>query len=252
MLSARRKSDGQIVTAYAESKLNGPFYCLQCEEEVILKDGREKANHFAHVNPRACEFSLGESDTHRLCKMEIYEALRQEPGVDDAVLERSLKTVRPDVSAYIRGVPVAIEVQISALSLKTIQHRTEEYARKGIYVLWLLQWTPELDNPRYSPSRWEKWIHTAYFGQVYYWKEGLTVVSYQFEPSLKSVPKKSWYSPAGVKLTGGGYTKRSKRYRAAVRGQTLHLVRDFVHKERGAWTGNGITVPFSRIYIHSK
>jgi type I site-specific restriction-modification system R (restriction) subunit len=39
-------------------------------------------------------------------------------------LERPLGTNRPDVSAHINGVPVAIEVQISSLSLETIAYRT--------------------------------------------------------------------------------------------------------------------------------
>jgi hypothetical protein len=86
MLSAKRKSDGQTVTAYFESKANGPFICLQCHEEVILKCGRNRVNHFAHANPIACKFTEGESDLHRKCKMEIFEALRKMPGVRDAAL----------------------------------------------------------------------------------------------------------------------------------------------------------------------
>jgi competence protein CoiA len=78
-------------------------------------------------------------------------------------------------------------------------------SKKGIYVLWLLQWKPELDGGRYAPRLWEKWIHAAYFGRVYYWIQGLDVVSYTFEPSLKSIPKTTWYSKKGEKMTGGGY-----------------------------------------------
>jgi len=51
--------------------------------------------------------------------------------------------------------------------------RTIQYAQKGIYVLWLLLWTPKLNAQRYSPKLWEKWIHAAYYGRVYYWIEGL-------------------------------------------------------------------------------
>src|SRR2546426_7526415 len=142
MLSAKRKSDGQTVTAYLESTSNGPFTCVVCNEEVILKTGRRRVNHFAHANPIACKFAVGESDQHRRCKMEIFEALQRQPGVNKAALERPLGIVRPDVSAYINGVPVAIEVQISSLSPETIAQRTRDYAIKGIYVLWLLQWTP--------------------------------------------------------------------------------------------------------------
>lgn len=252
MLSARRKSDGQTVTAYFESKRNGPFVCLQCNEEVILKTGRLKMNHFAHVNPIACKFAEGESDAHRRCKMEIFEALQRAPGVRDVALERPLGTVRPDVSAYIRGVPVAIEVQISSLSIDTIMRRTIEYHRKGIYVLWLLQWTAALDRPRYTPKIWEKWIHAAYFGRVYYWVKGLTVIGYQFDPSLKSVPKKTWYAPGGEKMSGGGFSRRLRRYRTPVQGEALDLAKDFGPRERYWWRANELTVPDAKLYMQEQ
>jgi competence protein CoiA len=104
--------------------------------------------------------------------MEIFQALKNDPRVRDVALERPLGTNRPDVSAHINGVPVAIEVQISSLSIETIMQRTIQYAQKGIYVLWLLQWTPKLDAKRYTPRLWEKWIHAAYFGRVYLGEHG--------------------------------------------------------------------------------
>jgi competence protein CoiA len=249
MLSARRKTDGQIVTAYFSTKSHGPFSCSDCSEEVILKSGRNRINHFAHANPVACKFAKGESDLHRRCKIEIFEALQNTPGVRDAVLERPLGENRPDVSAYINGTLVAIEVQISSLSLDTIIRRTIDYFRKGIAVLWLLQWTPALESSRYTPKLWEKWIHAAYFGRVYYWQSGLTVTSYTFEPHLKSIPRKTWYSPDGKKITAGGYTKRSKRYRTPVRSQTLNLARDFAPKQRYWWEGDGLKIPDAKLFI---
>src|SRR5579883_3281381 len=154
MLSPKRKSDGQTVLAHLEFKENGPFSCLVCRDEVILKAGRSTKPHFAHANPIACKFAEGESDAHRLCKLEIYEALLRAPNVRSAALERPVGNNRPDVSAYINGIPVAIEVQISSLSHETIQRRTLEYARNGIYVLWLLQWSPDLDVARHAPRHW--------------------------------------------------------------------------------------------------
>ena len=249
MLTARRKSDQQTVNAYMESKANGPFACLQCYEEVILKVGRDRVNHFAHANPIACKFAEGESDAHRKCKIEIFEGLRKTPGVTDVALELPLGTVRPDVSACIQGVSVAIEVQISSLSLETIMRRTTDYAQRGIYVLWLLQWTPELDGKRYAPQLWEKWIHAAYFGRVYYWLEDLKVVSYHFDLNFRTVPKTSWYSKNGDKMTGGGYSRKSKRYRTAVRGAAVNLATDFVPKQRYWWEGNGLKIPDAKLYI---
>lgn len=249
MLSARRKSDGQIVEAYFSTKKHGPFVCAQCGDPVILKFGRGRTSHFAHENPIACKFAEGESDEHRRCKMEIFLALQKAPGVTKLALERPLGANRPDVSAYINGVPAAIEVQISSLSVETIMERTIEYHRKGIYVLWLLQWTPKLDAKRYTPKLWEKWIHAAYFGQVYYWLRGLEVVSYRFEPNHRTVPKRTWYAEDGRKMTAGGYSRRLKRHWAAVRGKTLNLATDFVPRQRFWWEGNGVKVPDATLFM---
>jgi competence protein CoiA len=249
MLCAKRKLTGEIITAYLASNTHAPFICPDCNEAVILKSGKRSVNHFAHANPIACKFAEGESDEHRRCKMEIFHALMQEPRVHSVTLERPLGTNRPDVSAYINGVPVAIEVQISSLSLETITRRTIEYARKGIYVLWLLQWTPDLDAPRYTPRLWEKWIHAAYFGRAYYWVKDLTVVSYHFDPHFKSVPKKTWYSEDGKKMTGGGFSRRSKLHRTAIPGKTLNLATDFVPRNRYWWEGNGFQIPDAKLFI---
>jgi competence protein CoiA len=250
MLSARRKTDGQTVTAYFESKKNGPFYCPVCGDEVILKSGRRTVAHFAHADLLASRHADNESDQHRRCKMEIFEAFRKMSNVSDLVLEWPMGTIRPDIFAKIRGVPVAIEVQISSLSIETIMARTIDYHQRGIYVLWLLQWTPKLEGDRYAPKLWERWVHAAYYGRVYYWLKGLEVVSYRFEPSLKAVPKKTWYDKKGKKMTAGGYSRRSKRHRTAVRGETLNLATDFGPKDRFWWRGEGFAVPNAKLYMH--
>ena len=249
MLLAKRKMTGERITAYFALERHGPFICPDCNEEVILKMGRTTVNHFAHANPIACKFTTGESDEHRRCKIEIFRALQNVPGVRNVELERPIGMNRADVFAEIGGVPVAIEVQLSALSLETIQERTIEYHREGVYVLWLLQWTPSLDSPRYTPTLWEKWIHALYFGHAYYWLEGLNVASYSFEAHLKSVPKRSWFSPNGKKLTAGGYSQRSKRHRTAVRGNTLNIAKDFGPKLRYWWQGNGFALPDAKLFV---
>lgn len=249
MLCAKRKSDGREAFAFSESKANAPFICPECDQEVYLRAGSVRVNHFAHKNPDACSFATGESDEHRRCKMEIYEALVKAPNVAGAALERPLGTNRPDVFAFINGVPVAIEVQLSALSLDTIIRRTEEYARKGIYVLWLPQWTPYLDGVRYSPRLWEKWIHAAYFGRVYYWLGGLSVASYRFESFLKHVPRTRWNAAGGVEITAGGYTHRSKRHRSPIRGEMLNLATDFAPRKRERWKGGSFIIPSANLFM---
>ena len=65
MLSAKRKSDGEIVTAYMESKSNAPFLCLECNEEVTLKTGRTRFGRGANaVRPRSSrEMAIGKGVT---------------------------------------------------------------------------------------------------------------------------------------------------------------------------------------------
>jgi competence protein CoiA len=249
MLTAKACSTGEQVIANHTTKSDGPFLCPECENEVVLKVGTVRLNHFAHKSTTNCEYGKGETEAHRKCKMAIYEALLKEPNVKKAALERSLKTCRPDVSAYINGVPVAIEVQISTLTMDKIIQRTEEYARKGIYVLWLLQWTPYLDSSRYAPRLWEKWIHAAYFGNAYYWIEGLQVVNYHFDPYLKHVSGRNWHLKNGEEKTVRGHSKRSKRYRSPVRGNVLNLTKDFIPNERNSWEGNGFKIPPAKLFI---
>jgi competence protein CoiA len=196
-----------------------------------------------------CAYGAGETEAHRLCKKAIYQALLKAPGVTHVALERSFKTARPDIFAYFDGVPVAIEIQISTLTLETIIRRTKEYARQGIFVLWLLPWSAALEEQRYSPKLWEKWISAAYYGNVYYWLEDLTVAGYGFEPFLQYIEKRSWYSKRGKLETGGGFTAHSKRFRSPVRKKVLNLVRDFGPCVRGPWGGKSFVIPESRLFM---
>ena len=248
MLCAIRISDGEQVVAGNEEKNRGPFTCPSCKDGVVLRSGTLRMAHFAHKPPVTCSYGKGETEAHRQCKAEIYEALLKCPEVSDLVLERPLGEVRPDISAVIRGERVAIEVQISALPLETVVHRTKEYAKRGIALLWLSPWTRALDNPRYAPRSWERWFHAAYFGEVYYWKRGLTVIPYHFEPHLLYVPKMQWADKRGKLVTGGGYEKRSKRFRRAVSGKPLNIVRDFEAMERGEFRGGELEVPGARLW----
>jgi competence protein CoiA len=249
MVSAKRTNSNNADAPGWRMKPGVGFLCPACGRAVISRKSRIGKDGSFQKRRCICTYAGGETEAHRHCKMEIFKALQKQPGVHNPMLERPLGTNRPDVSVEINGVPVAIEVQISSLLRETIQRRTIEYARKGIYVLWLLRWTPKLDGRSYSPALWEKWIHAAYFGRVYYWIEGLTVVSYHFDTNHRTVPKKSWHAENGKKMTAGGYSRRSKRYRTAVRGKTFNIATDFALRERFWWEGNGLKVPDAKLFM---
>lgn len=180
MLSAWNQSREEVLAEEVELS-DGPFYCPACREQLILKQGRKVVAHFAHWPDADCEYTNeGESEEHRLAKREIRQALLQVPGVTDIRLERYLREVRPDVSFVVNGQLVAIEIQLSQLSLKKIEGRTKSYARKNIAVLWMPLFSMELLEARYAPRDWERYLHRMYYGKVYYWFEGLLMQPVKF------------------------------------------------------------------------
>jgi competence protein CoiA len=237
MLTAIRESDGQKVGAWEASKGERPFVCFCCQRVVTLRQGSVLAPHFAHRPPVTCEYGAGESEAHRRCKIAIYETLSADPRVTKCELERNLGTVRPDVSAYIDGVPVAIEVQLSTLPLARIAYRTTEYRRRGIHVLWLPLHQRALDAELYAPHPWESWLHALYAGRVYYWLEGATVLPLHFRDYL-------------ITLRGRtrDYQQLSRR-KVPLSGPPLNLVEHFRPLERGATTNNHFNTPAAKIMV---
>lgn len=252
MLSAIRNHDRKKVLAGLEIKSNRPFSCPVCKDTVILRKGPLKIAHFAHKPPVLCKYGSGESESHMRAKIEIYESLIKSPHVTKCEMERYLETIRPDISCYINGTPVAIEVQISKLSLEEIIYRTIEYGRKGIYVLWLPLFTDKLRAERYSPALWEKWLHTTYYGTVYYWRNGLNIVPVHFAKHEIFVPHSTWFDSNGDEKSAGGYSKESKRYKNPKVGRPLNLVTRFGKLEREPTITGNYTVPECKLFVESQ
>lgn len=194
MLSAIKESD-ETVMAWEVTREDGPFFCPECEEEVILKQGSIVLPHFAHYPEASCSYGTGESEQHRRAKYEIYEALKAHPDVSYLKVERYLREVRPDVSFLCQGKwRVAIEMQISAISPEEIAHRTRWYAAKNIWVLWITPYHNNLSSfTPYNTRVWERYLHALYFGRVYYWLSGIQVLPVHFEPYVQEGGTLEWY-----------------------------------------------------------
>lgn len=239
-MCAIRQSDRQKVAAFDQQKSDGPFSCPHCVDQTILKKGTMKVHHFAHKPPVTCEYGTGETDRHRECKLAVYKTLRRHRRFRNVEIERGMGTVRPDVSGFMDQIPFAIEVQISALTIDKIVYRTSEYAKKGIYVLWLALYEATLEEKRYSPRAWERWVHAAYFGRVYYWVQGLEVIPYHLGECIEFVES-------------CGYKKLFKRFRVPHRGKTINLAENFVPRHRtDEWRSRRLVVPESRLLIDTQ
>jgi len=249
MLVANLSACSSRVLARDIDRGSGPFKCPICGNEVILRKGQVRIHHFAHRAKLSCTHGAGESDQHRRAKEELFEAMKNEPGVEQCELECVLNGVVADVYFEWNGARIALEVQRSTLSPDELEHRTRQYEQNGIYVLWLPLFHSKLKDQRYSPKLWEKWLHAAYFGRVYYWVAGKTIQPVHFDPFELVVPESSWHGAGGEESYAGGYSKTSKRFRAPRFGEPVELMREFRTKERDAWSSGALRIPRAKFLM---
>ena len=73
-ISAKRVIDNKRVHASEVTKKDGPFYCPDTYEELIVRKCIEKTDHFAY-KARMSPVASKESGLHKDCKDELLEAL---------------------------------------------------------------------------------------------------------------------------------------------------------------------------------
>lgn len=147
-------ADGEIIipaqhpkTLLDEIKSSSKFSCIQCNEQVILKNGIIKTPHFAHTRNASCTqtFSEGESEDHLKGKLHLYEFLQNHSS--PVQLEAYLPSLhqRPDLFVRSEPYPIAIEFQCSQISATVIQQRTAGYIENQIFPIWILR-TPTISD----------------------------------------------------------------------------------------------------------
>lgn len=174
---------GLLVRAKDSKKADGPFACPGCHKEVVLKRGYIKRPHFAHSTLSDCRYGTGESETHRLAKFALYDALQAHAHVTNLHVEYVLDTRRADVFFCLaERYNIALEIQFSPIPIDEIIIRTQQYARHNVHVLWMPPYREELERAPYTPQPWEQYVHTLYFGVIYYWCKGDVVQPVRFRP----------------------------------------------------------------------
>lgn len=255
MLCAIKKSTQKQVKSFESKKDEKPFNCPSCQNEVILKKGMLRVDHFAHKVKTSCLYGFGESEKHRLCKMGIYESLKNHPRVRLIELEFSLNGCRPDVYLELKsGHRLAIEVQISDLTMEEIIRRTKNYERLGIYVLWLPPYNKKLfdgRDGRYSPKSWEKWLHAFNFGRIFYWIARDEVMEVKFGDYMLF---RGGYTSYDLSVSVPDQWYPSRRYRTVSNESPLLTLRilDFVPCKRQAWNSKFITIPLALVWTKKR
>ncbi|MTC16844.1 competence protein CoiA [Providencia alcalifaciens] len=230
--------NGKVVFA-RDAKKPGEFVCPECGELVTLRKGRIKIHHFAHKPPVVCSYGRGETLAHQEAKLELYDVLMADPTVSNVEIEKSFGTVRADVYAVIDETPVVFEIQCSTLDFDTLTKRTKAYTAKGISLCWLLLPRDDIYGERIIPKAWEKWLHAANLGEIYFWQGDGFVTPVKFEKYYIDVPYTDF---------GGGYSYISKRFKTPARGNKSHVVRDFARERLKAWSAYYYEIPLRWVW----
>jgi competence protein CoiA len=227
---------------------NGPFFCPGCKKPVILKQGPVRDAHFAHLAGSTCTYGAGESETHRSAKRGIKTALGKHPLVSDLHLEYPLGDVRPDIYfRFANRYSIAVEVQLSTLSSQELARRTRSYFAQQIFVLWTPPYSNDMvEGKRYAPSFWEKYLHALYFGRVYYWLSGETMLPVHFAPYELGYKQKYYDEKLGRWRTPTSPRFRVLYFLPAVRITQLQAI------IRQAWESSHFLLPAARLWALSQ
>ena len=115
--------------------------CPACGKPYEYCHGKVKSPYFRHMDKAQCEdkYSEPETEEHINGKRDLYEWIRIQPGVEDAVLEGWIPETkqRPDIMFKYMGNKYVLEYQCTPISTEYYE-RHELYQAAGINDIWIL------------------------------------------------------------------------------------------------------------------
>lgn len=140
------------------------WQCKFCGQEMRPRMGAVREWHFAHLRDKSdCPFeaeSERESPQHMALKHAAGDALRKYFAEDFQSLEYEVRfaglgRIADALITLKDGTPVAVEAQLSPLTLDQLQLRTYAYLREDIDVVWVFM--EHLSGGLRAGSTWEKY-----------------------------------------------------------------------------------------------
>ena len=114
--------------------------CPACGKPYEYCHGKVKSPYFRHMDKEQCEDKYFESETeeHISGKRDLYEWIKKQDGVTDAVLEGwiPLTKQRPDIMFKYKGQQCIIEYQCTPIASEYYE-RHELYKTAGIKDIWI-------------------------------------------------------------------------------------------------------------------
>ena len=245
---ARKKKDNRRIFAENAVKGAGPFYCPHClSDAIVRKDrGSGKLDHFAHI--------AAKTKLHKDCKNEICNSLIQmfpdgqwetERPIP-ANIEKDFPGLVPDISGRIirkkngelEIIKVIIEVQRSFLQIPIINRRTIAYSSRNpkVYILWVVPLREPINAEPFRPRLFERFLHSMYFGRVYYWWPGMgcNVLPVHFGRTKRYIEVSTWFED-GEEKSGGGYDKLYKTIKLPIFEEPVNIGQEFIASEENGF-----------------
>lgn len=258
-LWAKIRATNRPIHASVANKEDGPFYCPDTYEELIIRKCVEKIDHFAYKSRLSPVYGTAESKLHYECKMEICNELKKIFQNGNWDVERTIppnkdkgfEKLVPDISGRINGKPVVIEVQASSLTLPKILKRVNGYFLRNVSILWIVPLKEDLGCETFRPRQYERYLHSMYYGRVYYWQKGhgLTLTPVHFDGADRYIEESHWFEEDGTECSAGGYYKRYKTIFKPNFGERVNI-KDFIIHEREEFIpeNEDKTIPRSLIF----
>lgn len=231
--------------AEAAYKADGPFYCPTCFSDAVLRKCAQKVDHFAHKARLSPVLGPKEKVLHDACTSEICSRMQARFPEGKWAVERlirenkehKIKALVPDISGRIGETRVAIEVQVSALTIPRIVQRTTDYAKRGIALIWIVPLHEPLGDVPFRPRLYERYLHSIYFGRTYYWwaGQGLTLKPVHYGLARRHIEYREWFED-GEEQSAGGFDLAYKIIKTPIYGPDLDLCHNFSAEDRGSFT----------------
>ncbi|PZU47062.1 MAG: hypothetical protein DI568_10220 [Sphingomonas sp.] len=219
-------SDTKDYVEADEAERGESYRCRGCKQLVIFKAGRLRCPHFAHFPDSRCSYGAHMSPEHLEAQRLLATALRGR-GVN-VTLEYDLASLAGDRRIDVLASPpdkpkvrIAIEVQMSDITVDLIDARTTTYQTEKIAPLWLRLYNfGKWNTPKFLIDRrtiwierhylraWERWAYEQ-LGRTIWFMDSGTLLLWRgtFVPAHSYREHSSWYDSDGDEQSAGGYFK---------------------------------------------
>jgi len=259
---ALKKSDNLPVYAEIVNKSDGPFYCPVCLCDAIVRKCIEKVDHFAHSARQSPLIRKKDKELHNKCRDKILELLKNRFPDGKWAAEREIpankekgfKKVVPDISGRINEIPIAIEVQLTPYTINRIAEKAIEYQKRSskVAVLYIIPLYAELGEEPFRPRLFEKYLHSMYYGRVYYWtsKNETRILPVHFSPAKRWIEETTWFDNSGEEQIGGGFWLTYRTIKKPNYGKPVDITTDFVKELRNSFEPKNVkkTIPECTIF----